>query len=309
MKQDRENVNELVESFFEEDREARRKTPIHNDYEVAVVRPNILQKNSVGKGKKHQSVKGSGRVSLIKRLVDFESFVVPSHGLSGGLWIFWERSVGVEVMMSDSWFIHCKISAKVNGVHECFYLSCVYGNSKSCIRRLQWPVLTMFKPTNDESWFLMGDFNEITCPEEKYGGKLFNYSKVRIFLDMIDECELFDLGFVGSIYTWTNRQNGRHKIWERIDRMMANEGWRSRFSGCRVHHELATSSDHKFLILKLLQDRVTVRRPFRFEIMWAQHDGCQEQIRDPFQNELRGSPSFVLCKKANQNCQKFKMVE
>ncbi|KAF9607858.1 hypothetical protein IFM89_003562 [Coptis chinensis] len=106
-----------------------------------------------------------------------------------------------------------------------------------------------------------------------------------------------------GIYTWTNRQNGRHRIWERIDRMMANEVWRSRFSYCRVLHELATSSDHKFLILKLIQDRVNVRRPFRFEIMWAQHGGCQEQIQDAFQHELRGSPSFVLCKKL-QNCQK-----
>ncbi|KAF9618617.1 hypothetical protein IFM89_002312 [Coptis chinensis] len=126
-------------------------------------------------------------VSLIKRLGNFESFVVPSQGLSGGLWIFWDKSVVVEVLMSDSWFIQSENIKIVNGVHE---------------------------------------------------------------------------------------------------------GWRSRFSGCRVHHVLATSSDHKFLILKLLQDRVTVRRPFRFEIMWVQHDGCQEQIRDAFHNEVRESKSL-----------------
>ncbi|KAF9608733.1 hypothetical protein IFM89_010865 [Coptis chinensis] len=230
--------------YSTEDREARRKTPVHDDHEVATVQPNILQKTSAGKGKRNQSVKGSG---------------LPSQGLSGGLWILWERSVVVEVIMSESWFIHCKLSVKVNGVNECFLLSCVYGNSKSFIRRLQWPVFTMFKLTNDESWLLMGDFNEITCQEEKCGGKLFNYSKVRTFLDMMDDCELLDLGFVGSIYTWTNRQNGRHRIWERIDRMMANEVWRSRFSDCRVLHEVPTSSDHKFLILKLIQDGVNVR--------------------------------------------------
>ncbi|KAF9593685.1 hypothetical protein IFM89_024502 [Coptis chinensis] len=168
MKQDKEKFNEMVESFFAEYREARRKTPVHDDHEVAAVHPNILQKTSTGKGKKNQSVKGSGR----------------------------------------------------------------------------------------------------------------------------------------SIYTWTNRQNGRHRIWERIDRMMANEVWRSRFSDCRVLHEVATSSDHKFLILKLIQDRVNVRWPFRFEIMWAQHGGCQEQVQDAFQHQLRGSPSFVLCKKL-QNCQKI----
>ncbi|KAF9595682.1 hypothetical protein IFM89_002586 [Coptis chinensis] len=140
-------------------------------------------------------------VSLIRRLGDFESFVVPSQGLSGGLWIFWERSVVVEVIMSESWFIHCKLSVKVNGVSECFLLSCVYGNSKSFIQRLQWHVLAMFKLTNDESWLLMGDFNEITCQEEMCGDRQFNYSKVRPFLDMIDDCELLDLGFVGIIYT------------------------------------------------------------------------------------------------------------
>ncbi|KAF9626561.1 hypothetical protein IFM89_035176, partial [Coptis chinensis] len=221
---DRENVNELVDSFFEADRESRRKTPIHDEVEVEVERPNTLHKSTAGKGKKLQSVKGPGRGKAL--------------------------------------------------------------------------LLAMFKPNNNESWLLMGDFNEITCPEEKCGGKPFNYPKVRFFLDMIDECELFDLGFVGSIYTWTNKQNGSHRIWERIDRMMANEAWRSTFSGCRVLHELATTSDHKFLILKLLQDRVMIRRPFRFEIMWAQHDGCQEQIRDAFHKELQ-APSLEESEKAN----------
>ncbi|KAF9604136.1 hypothetical protein IFM89_002811 [Coptis chinensis] len=202
MKQDKEKVNDMVESFFAKEREARRKTPVHDDHEVAAVRSSQHSaKDFSWKRKKNQSVKGSGRVSLIKRLEDFEPFVVSSQGLSGGLWIFWEKSVVVKVIMSESWFIHCKLSVKVNGVNECFLLSCVYGNSKSFIRRLQWPVLAMFKPTNDESWLLIGDFNEITCQEEKCGGKHFNYSKVRPFLDMIDDCELLDLGFVGSIYT------------------------------------------------------------------------------------------------------------
>ncbi|KAF9598404.1 hypothetical protein IFM89_027837 [Coptis chinensis] len=250
---DRETVNELVESFFEADRESRRKTPIHDEGRWRLnMLPNILAQNSLWERQKLQSVKvlggrsgpkdsmsllawnsrGSGRpsmmeelkkqirvarpffmfvmetkcsvdkgVRLIKRLGDFESFVVPSCGLSGGLWIFWEKSVVVDVLMYDSWFIHCKIAVQVNGVKECFFLCCVYGNAKSCVRRLQWPVLTMFKPNNNESWLLMGDFNEITCPEEKCGGKPFNYPKVRFFLDMIDDCESLDLGFVGSIYT------------------------------------------------------------------------------------------------------------
>ncbi|KAF9621294.1 hypothetical protein IFM89_018511 [Coptis chinensis] len=44
--------------------------------------------------------------SMIRRLGDYGCFVVLSIGLAGGMWLIWESFVTVEVLNSDSWFIH-----------------------------------------------------------------------------------------------------------------------------------------------------------------------------------------------------------
>ena len=46
------------------------------------------------------------------------------------------------------------------------------------------------------------DFNEITRLNEKKGGRLKPYNQMKNFQDVLDECGLMDLGFVGSKFTW-----------------------------------------------------------------------------------------------------------
>ncbi|KAF9607240.1 hypothetical protein IFM89_033447 [Coptis chinensis] len=122
------------------------------------------------------------------------------------------------------------------------------------------------------------------------------------FRDMVDGCELIDLGFMGNTFTWTNKQKGRRRIWERIDRSLANDAWMLRFVNIKVYHEMATSSDHKFLIIKVdnVHDRLST--PFRFEAMWLQDSGCSEQVRLVFDVDTVGSPSFTLYNKL-KHCQ------
>ncbi|KAF9603400.1 hypothetical protein IFM89_035846 [Coptis chinensis] len=76
------------------------------------------------------------------------------------MWLLWESFVKVKVLGSDSWFIHCNVDLSMNGKDESFVLSCVYGNPKVAIRKMQWAVLPLLKPQNDAKWIVMGDFNE-----------------------------------------------------------------------------------------------------------------------------------------------------
>ncbi|KAF9590031.1 hypothetical protein IFM89_030181 [Coptis chinensis] len=94
------------------------------------------------------------------------------------------------------------------------------------------------------------------------------------FRDMVDGCELIDLGFMGNTFTWTNKQKGRRRIWERIDRSLSNTAWMLRFVNTKVYHEMATSLGHKFLIIKVDNVHDRLSRPFRFEAMWLQDSGC-----------------------------------
>ena len=42
------------------------------------------------------------------------------------------------------------------------------------------------------------------------------------FRDVVDECGIVDLGFVGICFTWSKHFTDGHLIWERLDRGLAN---------------------------------------------------------------------------------------
>ena len=51
-------------------------------------------------------------------------------------------------------------------------------------------------------WLLMVDFNEIFYNSEKEGGRPRSQRQLQAFHDILSECELNDVGFMGDIYTW-----------------------------------------------------------------------------------------------------------
>lgn len=53
---------------------------------------------------------------------------------------------------------------------------------------------------------------------------------MRSFILVIDDCELKDMGYSGSIYTWCNRRGSNNNISERLDRFLANIEWKNLFN-------------------------------------------------------------------------------
>jgi hypothetical protein len=45
------------------------------------------------------------------------------------------------------------------------------------------------------------------------------------FRSTLETCQLKDLDFVGPKFTWWNMQKGVHFVKERLDRVLANNGW------------------------------------------------------------------------------------
>lgn len=73
----------------------------------------------------------------------------------------------------------------------------------------------------------MGDFNEITWSEEKKGGNYGSWQNMRRFIEATSYCELLDLGWTGSKFTWSNGRRGGDLIRERLDRGMVNPAWKN----------------------------------------------------------------------------------
>lgn len=52
----------------------------------------------------------------------------------------------------------------------------------------------------------------------KHGGRPAAAANMTSFMEMIQQCELHDLGFEGPRYTWSNMRQDANLVQERLDR-------------------------------------------------------------------------------------------
>lgn len=75
-----------------------------------------------------------------------------------------------------------------------------------------------------------------------------------------------DLGCNGPRLTWTNNRGGTTNTMVRLDRALANESWRLKFSEASVTNIPRTSSDHCPTSLT-----PNCAKPFKFFASWFEH--------------------------------------
>lgn len=88
---------------------------------------------------------------------------------------------------------------------------------------------------------------------------------------MLVDCQLSDVSFSGSKYTWCSYHSSPTFIQERLDRILANQGWCSKFAVNRVSVLPSISSDHNplFFYVSLQGNNfIKKRRLFRYEACW-----------------------------------------
>ncbi|KAL5855882.1 hypothetical protein ACOSQ4_005684 [Xanthoceras sorbifolium] len=93
-----------------------------------------------------------------------------------------------------------------------------YGESRQDLRHFSWSLLQRLMGLSGLPWIIGGDFNEILRSEEKLGGLVRSHRAMDSFREVIDDCNLIDMGFKGSSFTWCNRQDGQNLIQERLER-------------------------------------------------------------------------------------------
>lgn len=68
----------------------------------------------------------------------------------------------------------------------------VYGLNKLVQRRSLWNDLKHFGSSIVDPWLILGDFNNVSSPEEKQGGIIVKNYEVRDFVDCVASLDLFD---------------------------------------------------------------------------------------------------------------------
>ncbi|XP_059310169.1 uncharacterized protein LOC132061351 [Lycium ferocissimum] len=148
------------------------------------------------------------------------------------------------------------------------------------IERIElWDSLYNLASDMNTPWLVGGDFNVITDEHEKYGGQPVSLNEVEDFRHCINTCNLTDLGYKGSVYTWWNGRGVGNCIFKRLDRCLGNFEFQQLFPGLEITHLIKNGSDHSPLLLECKEKAVQIRKSFRFLNFWVKHETFLDVVR------------------------------
>lgn len=220
----------------------------------------------------------SGRIKKISRRCDFsQELYIEPEGLSGGLALWWHSSISLTVLYKSKNIIHTQVesaSLKVPG-----FISFVYGPPKEGERRAVWDQIRRLAANMQDSWLLIGDFNDILTQSEKEGGNPRPLRKIINFQRLLSDCHLMDLEFKGAKYTWCNKRVAT-TVRERLDRAIGNVEFREDFDHALVFHIEPIGSDHHAVLVDCCFCGFKATRTFRFEANWTKHEDFLDAVKE-----------------------------
>ncbi len=180
-------------------------------------------------------------------------------GGGGGLLLLWQSTITLDLLSFSSAHIDTRLRPIGGGPQIRF--TGFYGHPITSRRGESWALLQQLASQFSMPWICIGDFNEMLTAAEKRGRLSRSESQMQKFRDTLGACELRDLGFRGSPYTWCNQRLGMARTFERLDRCVANVEWQQCYSRYEVSHIIPPVSDH--LMLKLETVRIKTVRTYK----------------------------------------------
>ncbi|CAI9090293.1 OLC1v1025040C1 [Oldenlandia corymbosa var. corymbosa] len=190
--------------------------------------------------------------------------VVPPVGFAGGLAVLWSVSVNIQVVISTQHFVCCKV-VECNALE--WLLVCVYGSPAVANRSSVWQQLSNALTPFDYPILVIGDFNQILSPADKFGGRMFNQAQASPLLQLTQHLGLSEVQH-GVWYTWTNNRAGYSCIYERLDRALASHRWLMSFPYAVLRNLPIMHSDHGPIFINTRYHPRKHIPVLRFEAFW-----------------------------------------
>ncbi|KAH7851462.1 hypothetical protein Vadar_011960 [Vaccinium darrowii] len=243
-----------------------------------------------------ESKNNKAKLEVIRRKLGFtSSSYVDPDGLSGGLALWWDGGVDVEVETADKNIIHTIVTDISN--HKLWAATFVYGCPSRAGRESVWDDIRSIARSESLPWMCLGDFNQVMQGSDKLGGHYPSQNSIIAFHGLISDCGRVDLEYKGPKYTWRNNRRGEDFIMERIDLAFANSKWRELYDKAMVFVEPAIGSNHNPLLLNTDVPLNRVGKPFRFESFWATEDSYKSVVEDSWIQNQEGSLMYSVCQK------------
>ncbi|KAA3469953.1 reverse transcriptase [Gossypium australe] len=199
------------------------------------------------------------RMEGIRRRCGFVNGIdVGAEGSHGGLCPAWrgEFTVSLKIFLKN----HIDVLIEECSVNEVWRFTGFYGSPYASDQNASWNLLRTLEQEQRYPWMVSGDFNEIM------GGQPREERKMAAFREVLDECQLLDMGFQGTWFTWERGNLSETNIRERLDRGVANENWMHLFPKVTVCHLTHSISDHCPFFIHTDNEEQFRRSPrFKFE--------------------------------------------
>ncbi|KAL8159630.1 hypothetical protein V2J09_001167 [Rumex salicifolius] len=211
-------------------------------------------------------VSGEHADAICKRIQLKKFFRVESQGRTTVVWVFWdEEKADVQVVSSQQHCVRTKITISSLRLRLC---ATHYVQETSF-----WSALEAESAEISELLFVGGDFNYIVDSFERRGGSGYLHNDSTVFMNLINESGLIDMGFCGQNFTWSRGLEVENYVAKLLDRVLIDNDARFQWPEAFVHHLSKFGSDHTPLLLSL-ETRLNWnprRRSFRFEADWLTH--------------------------------------
>ncbi|XP_062094015.1 uncharacterized protein LOC133800051 [Humulus lupulus] len=167
-----------------------------------------------------------------------------------------------------------------------FSATFVYGRNTMEERKILWQRLPKLSAA---AWVILGDFNAIFTAKDRNGGKPVSKAELLDSSQWLARTQMDALKQTGSFFTWTNNQDGRARIYSKIDHVFANEDWVDLFPNTTTVFNWETVSDHCSCTLSIQGMENLGVKLFRFYNFWADHKDFKEVALDSWRKPIQGT--------------------
>lgn len=184
----------------------------------------------------------------------------------GRLWIVWKDNVRGTPIYKSPHLITCSILVEWRSDETNFTF--VYASNLVEERKELWEELKTHHDSRmfqGKPWLICGDFNEILQLEEhsSYDQSKINPVGMRDFQEIVSYCEMSDLSFYGSKFTWSNKRT-EGVINKKVDMVLVNIKWVTRNTQSYCVFKAGRCSDHSRCQIYIKKEEPRKKRPFNF---------------------------------------------
>ncbi|KAL8114685.1 hypothetical protein AgCh_021523 [Apium graveolens] len=114
--------------------------------------------------------------------------------------------------------------------------------------------------------------------------------------DCVFDCGLQHLRTLGPLFTWYNKR-AKNLIEKRLDRMLGNGAWISKFAEGFVHVMPQEIMDNSTLLHSVPMQLEKIHKSFQFFNFMCELESFQDVVRTSWDKPWYGDPMAILCKR------------